>query len=71
MIVQHYDAIHVEESLLRKIKIKEHQLKIAQESNMPYVAEALEKQLLELRCQISQSQDREFQALMSLLDDEN
>jgi|UPI0003710ACF CO dehydrogenase/acetyl-CoA synthase epsilon subunit len=71
MIVQHYDAIHVEESLLRKIKIKEHQLKIAQESNMPYVAEALQKQLLELRCQISQSQDREFQALMSLLDDEN
>lgn len=71
MIVQHYDAIHVEESLLRKIKIKEHQLKIAQESNMPYVAEALQKQLLELRCQISQSQDREFQALMSLLNDEN
>ncbi len=71
MIVQHYDAIHVEESLLRKIKIKEHQLKIAQESNMPYVAEALQRQLLELRSQVLESQDREFQALMSLLDDEN
>ncbi|MBF2004923.1 MULTISPECIES: hypothetical protein [Chlorogloeopsis] len=69
MIAQHYDLIHVENNLLRQIKIKENQLKIAQESNMPYVAEALQRQLLELRCQSSEPQDFEFKALMSLLDD--
>ncbi|MEA5502462.1 hypothetical protein VB735_04935 [Halotia wernerae UHCC 0503] len=69
MISQDYDSIHVEDRLLRQIEIKENQLKIAQESNMVYVAEALEIQLLELRCHLSEPQDHELQALMSLLDD--
>ncbi len=69
MISQDYDSIHVEDYLLRQIEIKENQLKIAQKSNMVYVAEALEIQLLELRCQLSEPQDHELQALMSLLDD--
>ncbi len=55
--------------LLRQIKVKETQLKIAHESNMLYVAQALETQLLELRSQLSEPPDQEFQALMSLLDE--
>nr|WP_155960573.1 hypothetical protein [Fischerella sp. PCC 9605] len=58
-----------ENYLLRLFKIKETQLKIAQSSNMVYVAEALQSQLLELQSQLSQPQDLEFQALMSFLDD--
>ncbi|QLE54431.1 hypothetical protein [Nostoc sp. TCL26-01] len=69
MISQDYDSIYLSNELLRKIRIKENQLKIAHESNMIYVAEALEAQLLELRDQLSESPDPEFQALMSLLDD--
>ncbi|MEH1971074.1 MULTISPECIES: hypothetical protein [unclassified Nostoc] len=69
MIAQHYSSIHVENNLLKQIKIKENQLKIAQESNMLYVAEALQNELLELQHQLSEPQDVEIQALMSLLDD--
>ncbi len=69
MIAQHYNSIHVENNLLKQIKIKENQLKIAQEANMLYVAEELQKQLLKLQCQLSEPQDVEIQALMSLLDD--
>jgi hypothetical protein len=69
MIAQHYNSIHVETNLLKQIKIKENQLKIAQESNMIYVTEALQNQLLKLQCQLSEPQDVEIQALMSLLDD--
>jgi hypothetical protein len=69
MIAQHYNPIHVENNLLKQIKIKENQLKIAQESNMIYVTEALQNQLLKLQCQLSEPQDVEIQALMSLLDD--
>jgi hypothetical protein len=69
MISHDRDATSVVNQLLRQIKIKENQLKIAQESNMSYVAQALETQLLELRSQLSEPPDLEFQALMSLLDD--
>ncbi|MBD2560061.1 hypothetical protein ACEYW6_02790 [Nostoc sp. UIC 10607] len=69
MIAQHYNSNHVENNLLKQIKIKENQLKIAQESNMLHVAEALQKELLKLQSQLSEPQDVEIQALMSLLDD--
>ncbi|BAB74949.1 hypothetical protein ACN23B_16335 [Anabaena sp. FACHB-709] len=69
MISHDRDATSVVNQLLRQIKIKENQLKIAQDSNMLYVAQALETQLLELRSQLSEPPDLEFQALMSLLDD--
>ncbi|MEH2297759.1 MAG: hypothetical protein V7K88_01475 [Nostoc sp.] len=70
MIAQHYNnSIHVENNLLKQIKIKENQLKIAQESNLLYVAEGLQNELLKLQCELSEPQDAEIQALMSLLDD--
>ncbi|WP_193196649.1 hypothetical protein [Nostoc sp. MG11] len=69
MISHDYNAIDVEEKLLRQIEIKENQLKIAQESNMVYVAEAIESELLKLRSQLPEPQEQELQALMSLLDD--
>jgi hypothetical protein len=63
MIAQHHDSTDIENNLQRQIKTKKTQLKIAQENNMLYVAEALQRQLEELQ------KDSEFQALMSLLDD--
>ncbi|BDI18699.1 hypothetical protein ANSO36C_45010 [Nostoc cf. commune SO-36] len=71
MIAQNYNSIHIENNLLKKIKVKENQLKIAQESNMIHVAEELQDQLLKLQGQLSepQEQDVEIQALMTLLDD--
>ncbi|MCC5655881.1 hypothetical protein LC608_02550 [Nostoc sp. XA010] len=69
MITQNYNSIHVENNLLKQIKVKENQLKIAQESNMLHVAEALQDELLKLQGQLSESQDVEVQALMGLLDD--
>ncbi|OYD98918.1 hypothetical protein CDG77_03460 [Nostoc sp. 'Peltigera membranacea cyanobiont' 213] len=68
MIAQHYNSIRVENDLLKQIQIKENQLKIAQESNMLHVVEALQSQLLRLQSQLSEPQDVEIQALMSLLD---
>ncbi|BAY41711.1 hypothetical protein NIES2111_61070 (plasmid) [Nostoc sp. NIES-2111] len=52
----------------KKIRIKETQLNIAQESGMSYVAQALTEQLTGLRAQLSDAPDPEFQSLMSLLD---
>jgi len=69
MITQNYNSIHVENNLLKQIKVKENQLKIAQESNMLHVAEALQDELLKLQGQLSESQDVEVQALMGLIDD--
>ncbi|MBD2517320.1 hypothetical protein H6G93_20525 [Nostoc sp. FACHB-973] len=69
MISQDYDSISAVDELLRKIRIKESQLKIAQESNMVNVVTALQTQLLELRHHLSESPDSELQALMTLLDD--
>ncbi|MEH2346881.1 MAG: hypothetical protein V7K55_02550 [Nostoc sp.] len=68
MIAQYYNSSHVENDLLKQIQIKENQLRIAQESNMLYVVEALQSQLLRLQSQLSEPQDVEVQALMSLLD---
>ncbi|WP_339461492.1 hypothetical protein [Nodularia spumigena] len=69
MISQEYDSIDAVNELLRKIRIKESQLKIAQSSNMVYTSQVLNKQILELQHQLSESQDPELDALMSLLDD--
>ncbi|MEH1854797.1 MAG: hypothetical protein V7L11_24700 [Nostoc sp.] len=71
MIAQHYNSTHVENNLLKQIKIKENQIKIAQESDMLHVAEELQGQLLKLQSQLSEPQDQdvEVQALMALLDD--
>ncbi|MEH2049743.1 hypothetical protein [Nostoc sp.] len=71
MIAQHYNSTHVENNLLKQIKIKENQLKIAQESDMLHVAEELQGQLFKLQSQLSEPQDQdvEVQALMALLDD--
>lgn len=71
MISQDYNAVDSVNEVIRKIRIKEKQLKIAQESNMNYVAEAIEHQLLELRNQLSQSpeEEPELYALMNLLEE--
>ncbi|AKG23950.1 hypothetical protein [Calothrix sp. 336/3] len=63
MITQHHDFTSVEDKLEKQIRIKQMQLRIAQESNMPLVMEALRLQLEELE------KDNEFQAFMSILDD--
>lgn len=68
MIAQNYESIDIESNLLRQIKVKENQLKIAQESHMLYVAEALQSQLANLKHQLSEIKDPEFEALMSLVD---
>ncbi|MCC5639841.1 hypothetical protein LC593_29245 [Nostoc sp. CHAB 5844] len=69
MISQDYDSVYAVDEMLRKIRIKESQLKIAQESNLLYTSEALNNQILDLRRKLSEAQDPEMQALMSLLDD--
>jgi hypothetical protein len=69
MISQDYDSINAVDELLRKIRIKENQLKIAQTSNMLYASEVLKQQILELQHQLSESNDPELHALMSLWDD--
>lgn len=69
MISQNYDSVYAVDELLRKIRIKESQLKIAQESKMLYTSEALNNQILDLRRQLSDVQDPELQALMTLFDD--
>ncbi|WP_414565596.1 MULTISPECIES: hypothetical protein [unclassified Anabaena] len=69
MISQDYDSINAVDELLRKIRIKEDQLKIAQTSNMLYASEVLKQQILELQHQLSESNDPELHALMNLWDD--
>ncbi|MDB9305929.1 hypothetical protein PN488_16380 [Nodularia spumigena CS-591/12] len=69
MISQDYNSIDAVNQLLRKIRIKESQLKIAQSSNMLYTSQVLKNQILELQDQLSESEDPELDALMSLLDD--
>ncbi|KZL47940.1 hypothetical protein A2T98_20635 [Nodularia spumigena CENA596] len=69
MIYQYYNSIDAVNQLLRKIRIKESQLKIAQSSNMLYTSQVLKNQILELQHQLSESQDPELDALMSLLED--
>ncbi|WP_242055519.1 hypothetical protein [Nostoc flagelliforme] len=48
MISENDDSIDAVNELVRKISIKETQLKIAQESNLIQTAEALENQLSQL-----------------------
>jgi hypothetical protein len=69
MIAQDEDSYSFVNDLLRKIRIREAQLKTAQEANLVYVTEGLENQLLELQRQLSDSHDPQIQSLMSLLDD--
>jgi vacuolar-type H+-ATPase subunit E/Vma4 len=63
MIAQYRELTTVETSQERQIAIKKAQLKIAQESYMSFVIEALERQLEELQ------KDSEFEVFMSFLDD--
>jgi hypothetical protein len=58
--------IPTDNNLDRQIKIKKIQLKIAKEGNMPFVVEAIQRQLAEL--EMGGEQDSDFNALMSLLD---
>ncbi len=61
--------IRTDNNLDRQIKIKKIQLKIAQEGNMPFVVEAIQRQLAELEMgEQDLQQDSDFNALMSLLD---
>ncbi|MEA5512617.1 hypothetical protein [Nodularia sp. UHCC 0506] len=69
MISQDYNSIDTVDEIVRKIRIKESQLQLAQTSNMVYTSEVLKNQILELQNQLSESQDPEIHALMSLLDD--
>ncbi|MEA5582602.1 hypothetical protein VB620_14780 [Nodularia harveyana UHCC-0300] len=69
MISQDYDSIDAVNELLRKIRIKKTQLKLAEASNMAYTSAVLKNQLLALQQQLSASQDTEIQSLMSLLDE--
>ena len=69
MITEENKTICTEHEIQRKIKIKQDQLKIAIEGNMPHVAQDLQRQLAELQVQIKSQPESDFQALMSLLDD--
>jgi hypothetical protein len=61
--------IPTDNNLDRQIKIKKIQLKIAKEGNMPFVVEAIQRQLAELEMgEKDLQQDSDFNALMSLLD---
>ncbi|MCL6753139.1 hypothetical protein KBT16_20070 [Nostoc sp. CCCryo 231-06] len=56
MITENDDSVDAMNELMRKISIKETQLKIAQESNLIQTAEALENQLSQLQ------QENEYQS---------
>ncbi|MEH2092299.1 hypothetical protein [Nostoc sp.] len=66
MISENNDSIDAVNELVRKISIKETQLKIAQESNLIQTAEALENQLSQLQQELGDSSDTQLQSLMSL-----
>ncbi|WP_341531738.1 hypothetical protein WKK05_39170 (plasmid) [Nostoc sp. UHCC 0302] len=68
MIDSDTDSIDAVNELLRKIRVREIQLKIAQESNMFYAVEILENQLFNLKQELGNKQDSELQSLMTLLD---
>ncbi|MDF5717811.1 MAG: hypothetical protein PUP93_29085 [Rhizonema sp. NSF051] len=69
MIAQYQDSFQLENNLLRQIAIKDRQLEIARESDMPYVTKELQSQLSKLQSRLLELQNPEFAALMSLLDD--
>ncbi|MBD2520032.1 hypothetical protein CDG77_32505 [Nostoc sp. 'Peltigera membranacea cyanobiont' 213] len=66
MITENDDSVDAVNELVRKISIKETQLKIAQESNLIHTAEALENQLSQLQQELGDNSDTQLQSLMSL-----
>ncbi|MEH1828199.1 MAG: hypothetical protein V7L22_23170 [Nostoc sp.] len=66
MITENDDSVDAVNDLLRKISIKETQLKIAQESNLIHTAEALQNQLSQLQQELGDNSDTQLQSLMSL-----
>ena len=66
MITENDDSVDAVNELVRKISIKETQLKIAQESNLIQTAEALENQLAQLEQELGDNSDTQLQSLMSL-----
>ncbi len=64
-----YNAVEAVNELLRKIRIKESQLRVAKTSNLLYTSEVLQNQILQLQQELSHSENPEIAALMSLLDD--
>lgn len=69
MMHEDYNAVDAVNELLRKIRIKESQLRVAKTSNLLYTSEVLQNQILELQQELSDSENPEIAALMSLLDD--
>ncbi len=69
MIAEHHDSTSMEHELQRRIKIKQSQLQIAVEGNMPHVTQGLQRQLAELQMQIELQPESDFHALMSLVDE--
>lgn len=70
MIDEDYETVEAVNELLRKIRIKQSQLKVAQTSNLLYTCKVLQHQILELQQKLCDSENPEIAALMSLLDDE-
>ncbi|AVH68213.1 hypothetical protein [Nostoc sp. 'Peltigera membranacea cyanobiont' N6] len=66
MITENDDSVDAVNELVRKISIKETQLKIAHESNLINTAEALENQLSQLQQELGDNSDTQLQSLMSL-----
>ncbi|MBI1240459.1 hypothetical protein [Umezakia ovalisporum] len=66
---QEYNCVDKVNELLRKLRIRETQLKLAKIHNMSYTSQILENQISELQHQLSEAKDPEIHALMSLLDD--
>ncbi|WP_414573313.1 hypothetical protein [Nostoc sp. CCY 9925] len=66
MITENDDSVDAVNELVRKISIKETQLKIAQDSNLIQTAEALENQLSQLQQELGDNSDTQLQSLMSL-----
>lgn len=66
MITENDDSVDAVNKLVRKISIKETQLKIAQQSNLIHTAEVLENQLSQLQQELGDNSDIQLQSLMSL-----
>ncbi|QLE45327.1 hypothetical protein FD723_34030 (plasmid) [Nostoc sp. C052] len=66
MITENDDSVDAVNELVRKISIKETQLKIAQQSNLIQTAKALENQLSQLQQELGDNSDTQLQSLMSL-----
>lgn len=67
---EHDHDVDITDELVRKIRVKEIQLEIAQRSNMTHTSQILKHQLSELRRQLSISDDPEIDALLSFLAEE-